>query len=286
VLARHPDGGLYLIWRNRRHPVADDPNVLAALTRGSQRPVPVSPALLNNLELGSPLGFLDIPGRGQPSQVRSDARIGQLYVVRFQGGGQQYWVALRQGVAPVTPLQADLLLSDPRTRQVTGKDDVTELRQAEFAAMRKEPALGTTGAAAPPETRPELAAADTGALCAVVPDDHGVAAIRVGAAVPEVADAARTGSRSGDGAVLADYVVVEPGRGAVVEAAAAPGAPGGALSVVTNLGRRYPVAGREVLGMLGYGRAKPSPMPAGLVSLIPSGRALDPQAALAPAVPG
>jgi hypothetical protein len=71
-----------------------------------------------------------------------------------------------------------------------------------------------------------------------------------------------------------------------VESAPAPGAGGGSLSVVTDLGVRYAVPGREVLGMLGYGGVRPVRMPASLVALLPSGRALNPDAARAPAVRG
>ncbi|MBQ0897406.1 type VII secretion protein EccB, partial [Micromonospora sp. U56] len=73
--------------------------------------------------------------------------------------------------------------------------------------------------------------------------------------------------------------------GAVVESVAAPGATGGAVSVVTDLGRRYVLAGTEVLGMLGYGDVRPVRLPAGLVSLVPAGSPLDPAAARAVAAP-
>jgi hypothetical protein len=91
--------------------------------------------------------------------------------------------------------------------------------------------------------------------------------------------AVRTGARTSTGTVLADYVFVEPGRGAVVQTAAGPGAPGGTLSVVTDLGRRYAVRGPDVLGMLGFGDVRPVRLPGGVVSLMPSGRALDPDEA-------
>jgi hypothetical protein len=52
------------------------------------------------------------------------------------------------------------------------------------------------------------------------------------------------------------------------------------------LGVRYAVPSREVLSMLGYGSVRPVRMPASLVSLLPSGHALDPDAARAPAVRG
>ncbi|MEV1160060.1 type VII secretion protein EccB, partial [Micromonospora chokoriensis] len=60
-----------------------------------------------------------------------------------------------------------------------------------------------------------------------------------------------------------------------------PGATGGAVSVVTDLGRRYVLADREVLPMLGYGGVRPLRLPAGLVSLVPAGATLDPAAARA-----
>ncbi|MEV4499432.1 type VII secretion protein EccB, partial [Micromonospora arborensis] len=104
-----------------------------------------------------------------------------------------------------------------------------------------------------------------------------------GVPLRDLAAAPRTAPTGG--AVLADHVVVEPGRGAVVEAAAAPGATGGAVSVVTDLGRRYVLADREVLAMLGYRDVRPLRLPAGLVSLVPAGATLDPAAARAVAAP-
>ncbi|OKI52189.1 hypothetical protein A6A27_32965 [Micromonospora sp. CB01531] len=62
---------------------------------------------------------------------------------------------------------------------------------------------------------------DGGALCAPVGDDTGVRDVRVGATPPDRSAAPGTPTgRSG----LADHLVVEPGRGAVDESVAAPGA--------------------------------------------------------------
>ncbi|MGC1210368.1 MAG: type VII secretion protein EccB, partial [Micromonospora sp.] len=55
---------------------------------------------------------------------------------------------------------------------------------------------------------------------------------------------------------------------------------------VTDLGRRYVLADRAVLGMLGYPDVQPVRLPAGLVSLVPAGSPLDPSAARAVAAPG
>jgi hypothetical protein len=85
-------------------------------------------------------------------------------------------------------------------------------------------------------------------------------------------------------AVQADRVVVEPGRGAVVSAQPSADAPG-TLSVVSELGIRYPVPGEDVLATLGYQGVSPVRLPSGLVALLPVGPALDPVAARTPGYP-
>ena len=78
-------------------------------------------------------------------------------------------------------------------------------------------------------------------------------------------------------------VSISPGTGVLVEADISPDAPGGALSVVTDLGLRYPLVSRDVIGYLGYGGRPVVHLPAGLVSLLPAGPALDPATASSPA---
>ena len=280
VLARHPDGSLHLIWQNRRHLIRDRVLVLAALTWPSEPSFEVAPALLNALPAGADLARIPMPGRGGESVEVADAEIGEVFVVESQGGGRQYAVAKRDGLANITELQANLLLTD------LGQDDPTPLSQNRFASIRKLPDLVPADPAAPPPTTPELVPAGDGGVCADVSDDAGVARVRTGVSMPDLTGTARTAARSSRGAALADHVLVEPGGGVVVEAAAAPGATGGAVSVVTDLGRRHAVANGEVLGMLGYGGVRPVRLPASLVALVPAGEALDPEAALAPAAPG
>jgi hypothetical protein len=79
------------------------------------------------------------------------------------------------------------------------------------------------------------------------------------------------------GGVQADLVHVPRGKGALVVAAASPDAPAstGTVSIVTDTGRRYPIAGRDLLGKLGYGGSRLQQVPAQLVALLPQGPALD-----------
>jgi type VII secretion protein EccB len=272
----------YLIYHNRRHRIRDTTTVLAALGWAHQQPVIVTAALLNTLDVGTTLELIDVPGRGKESSVGADTKIGQVFVSELQGGGRQYAVALADGIASISQVQADILLGDRATRDLIGQTEPTRLAQGDFAAARKLPAIDIAGGTAPAAT-PPLAAAG-GAVCTSTADGTGVTEVRAQAGIPDVGPAVRTGARTTTGAVLADYVFVEPGRGALVQTAAGPGAPGGTLSLVTDLGRRYAVSSPDVLGMLGFGGVHPVRLPAGVVSLTPAGNALDPAEARGPAV--
>lgn len=287
VLARHRDGSVHLIWHDRRHRIQNPSLTLVALGWSSQQPVGAAPALLNAIPAGSDLAPININDRGEDSTAVPDTKIGEVFVVNTLGGGEQYAVGLRTGLAEITQVQAALILGDPRTAEEVGQKQPTKLNSGEYANLRKANSLvPKDDEDALPPTVPRVATPQQGTICVVIRGDSGVSDVRIETDVPDASDAARTGERTEGGTVLADLVVVQPGRGAVVEAAPAPGAGGGALSVVTDLGVRYAVPSLDVLGMLGYGGVRPVRMPASLVSLLPAGRALDPEAARAPAVRG
>ncbi|MFC0006685.1 type VII secretion protein EccB [Micromonospora siamensis] len=279
LLVRHPDGTLHLVWHQRRHLIRDPDRVLAALAATRERAVPVAPALLNTLTAGVDLAPLAVPGLGGPSRRVPGATVGTVYLVRNTGGGRQYAVVEREGLAGITELQASLLLAR------TGQGAPEQLSLGRFAELPKLRDRVPRGAAAPPSSPPRLAGTEGGSVCARTGDDGGARELRLGGSLPDLTGAARTTPSAG-GPPLADHVLVEPGRGAVVESVAAPGATGGAVSVVTDLGRRYVLADRAVLGMLGYRDVRPVRLPAGLVSLVPAGSPLDPEAARAVAAPG
>jgi type VII secretion protein EccB len=279
VLARAPDGSVHVIWHNHRYKVRNQSLVLPALGWSSQQMVRAAPALLNAISAGSDLAVVDIPGRGDDSEAVPGTTVGEVFEVQSLSGGKQYAVGLRDGLAEVTAVQAALILAESRGQP-------TKLDSGDYLTKRKSKSLVPKGDGTFPATVPAVATPLDGTICAVVRGDSGVADVRVSTTVPDSSDAVRTGERTKGGTVLADLVVMQPGRGAVVESAATAGASGGALSVVTDLGVRYAVPNREVLGMLGYGGVRPVRMPANLVSLLPSGHSLDPNAARAPAVRG
>ncbi|MEV6694668.1 type VII secretion protein EccB [Micromonospora sp. NPDC051196] len=271
LILRDPDGRLHLVRQQRRHLIRDADRVLAALATTRARAVPVAAAVLNTVPAGLDLAPLDLPGLGTPSERVADARIGDVLVVSNTGGGRQYAVVLRDGLAGITELQAGLQLAR------TGQREPEQISLGRFAALPQLPDLAPTGPDAPPSGPPRLATASSPVLCAIVGDDTATVDLRLDATLPDLS--AATPAVGADGRTVADHVLVQPGRGALVESVAAAGATGGALSVVTDLGRRYVLADAEVSAMLGYGQTRPVRLPAGLVSLVPAGASLDPQAA-------
>ncbi|MDP9798892.1 type VII secretion protein EccB [Catenuloplanes nepalensis] len=256
-------GEIHLLWHDRRHPVASAA-VLSALGWSAVRPAVVSAALLDTVPLGSALAAPRVPGLGDPSAV-AGAVAGSVFVVATQGGAREYAVALADGLATITQVQADVLLGDPRT----GQSGPVELSQAAYAAA---PRAGDLRPPDAPATTPALLPVE-GALCGVADSDAGLGELRAGVRLPPA-----------DGFASA-AVRVEPGRGALVEAVAAPGADGGTISLVTAAGRRHALASADLLPTLGYPEATPLRLPAALVDLIPEGAALDPIAATRPALP-
>jgi Type VII secretion system ESX-1, transport TM domain B len=209
-------------------------------------------------------------------------RVGQVFVVSNTSGSKQFGVALAAGMAEITSVQADLLLTGG-ANGLGGK--AKEMGQAQYAAAAKAPSLVPTGAGAPPPTTPQpLAAASPGSvapagLCAAFATAGGPPRLAVVSPAPTAPGERRSVRTATDGAAPADWIAVPAGRGVVVEALAGPNSPSGALALVTDVGLRYPVPSRDVLATLGYARATPQRLPAALVALLPSGPALDPAAA-------
>jgi hypothetical protein len=74
-------------------------------------------------------------------------------------------------------------------------------------------------------------------------------------------------------------VVVAPGAGVLARAPLAPGVPGQALYLITDVGLKYPLASVEVAEKLGYAGVAPVEVPALLLALVPTGPALSPDRA-------
>jgi type VII secretion protein EccB len=275
VLAQDRAGGYHLLWNGHRYAIRDPDVVLTALTWRGRPPVLVADALLNTLPPGQDLAPLAVAGHGHPSRF-SGHRVGEVVKVESQSGSVQFGLVRAEGIAAITQIQADLLLADPANGLGGAAQSIT---QAQFASAPAAASLVPSGDTAPPATTPDLASpGEHGGVCAAFTDAANPPALTVLAARPVAAGETRTVQAP------VDWVAVQPGRGAIVDAVAAPNAPSGLLGVVSDLGVLFPVPSTAVLATLGFGAAAPHVLPSALVALLPRGNALDPTAAgVAPA---
>ncbi|WP_018352245.1 type VII secretion protein EccB [Longispora albida] len=281
LIAKSASGVTYLVWHGHRYAIRDAQLILPALGF-SEAPAGLAPAWLNALPSGADLARIAVPARGTPSKL-PNVRTGQVVLIETQGGERQYHVALADGLAAITQVQADILLGDPETP--AAQQGALRMSPAEYATSPRAGSLiPEAGPAAPPATTPKStrpARADA-AICATYRDASGSPEITLDATaqVPDATPA--TGGSTRDGALLADRIIVEPGSGALVSALPSPTAPAGSLAIVTDLGVRYPIPAPDVQKMLGYATTTPLRLPAALVALIPAGPPLDPATALTP----
>ncbi|MFI1250941.1 type VII secretion protein EccB [Streptomyces anulatus] len=296
VLVSGPDRTEYLVWRGSRLPLDRASDARNALGFGSERAMPVSAAFLDALAPGPALKPPEAPGRGQkgPALGGEPSTIGQLFEVSVPGGGSTYYLLRKDGLVPLSRLEAALVLGDPATQKDAYQGRSPEARAVGADALRthraKETAAGAF-AAELPRTPPIPQSAPRGsALCAQVDGGNGGARIRSvlvpltglgpvavaqGAAQPLVAACART-----------DATVVRPGRGALVRALHASGAAhAGTTYLVAENGVKYRVPAKESLEALGYGEGDIGSVPAPLLAALPTGADLDPAAAAGAAEP-
>ncbi len=284
LLARAPTGQTYLTWSGRRMQLSGA--ALAAMGYASAQPSPVGWPWLNAVPAGPDLVAPNIGGRGRPGPAVDGhpTLIGQLYQVSgFVGGASnEYYVVFADGLAPVTPTGAALLLADPKTKQAypTGSVQVLSLSTAGLGAAPRS-GISAINPQLPP-TPPKLAAVGPGSVpCVRLSMNAGTGpAAQIGIASTARAAGGPAAAGGGD-RLLADRVVVDPGAGLLMRDQPAPGATDGALYLLVDTGVRYPLPSKDVSQVLGYEEATAIPVPATLLALVPVGPPLDPAAARA-----
>ncbi|MBT8227405.1 MAG: type VII secretion protein EccB [Dactylosporangium sp.] len=265
---------IHLIWHNRRFEIQDSAMVLKALAWEALVPVPVRLGWLNGLAAGQPIGRIAVPDavsafRGVPS--------GQLYYVRNAAGNTQFYLALPDGLAKVTPMQADILRGDPVANPQGSAPQEIQAGQV----VESQGTIVAGGDAQPPTATPRVVTPHSAQapLCAVFPPDAQDPTVLTDAAVPAGSPVADTGGAETGGGSVADRVLVPPGLGALVYALPSAEATTGTLLLVTEPGRAYPVEPQVAMDRLGLPLAAAVRLPTSLVNRVPLGPALDPAAA-------
>jgi type VII secretion protein EccB len=262
LLVQDPAERIFLVYANKRFlfPEGRATATLRALGWADRRPWPVAAAWANSVPLGPDLTPPPVPDSGDDSGLR-DWRVSQLVT-----DGKQWGVVLSDGLAPITAVQALLLQTDP------GAYPPVELGSAFNTLPASRQQLVDAGGL--PSTVPDLVT-PAARVCMTLPVEKTGDGVRIDPTVPPGVPV--RGAPAVPGGVQADLVHVERGKGALVAAAASATAPpdSGTVSIVTDTGRRYPLAGRDLIARLGYTAKAPVQVPAQLVALLPQGPALD-----------
>ncbi|MEU4621275.1 type VII secretion protein EccB [Actinoplanes sp. NPDC023801] len=255
LLVRDPIGRTHLVLDGKRHllPAARVDAVQRALGWYGTRPWLVSTAWIDSVQAGPDLAAPVVTGLRRTSVIPG-RKVGQV----LTGDGRTFGVVLADGIAALTEVQAKLLAATSTTATPINIG-------AEFIRLPESKARLSATAEGLPATVPTLADAPASA-CVTLPGDT----VTVNATVPA--------GTAPDGAARVDLVHVARGHGAVVESVASPDAPAGSgtVSLVTDAGRYYPLASRDLLSRFGYGNVRPTRVPAQLVAYLPAGPALDP----------
>lgn len=280
------DDAVYLVDSNGyKHLVPTPDSTLSSLGISTATRATVAPGFTKALPTGVDLAAPQISNIGDPSTITGQ-KIGDIFE-HTVGSNTTYLVALSEGAAPITELQALLLKG--------------ETKQAEYitGGPAQEAASATAGndhlyypdsddpvafAAALPLTQPTVPSG-WHAEPACISFDGTTAAITVNAVLP-IDAGIDTAQASDRGEVYADRIVIPPGRGMLVRT----GEEAGAFSLIVA-GQLYPVtrsvpneedryeivAAADPLIAMGYEGSPPAVLSSDLLSLIPSGPNLNVQ---------
>ncbi|MFF3606795.1 type VII secretion protein EccB [Streptomyces sp. NPDC002463] len=289
-----PDHTTYLVWQGSRLRLDKEFGAAVSLGYGSVTPRPVSAAFLDALVTGPDLVAPEVPGRGGagPSLDGRASTTGQVFQAEVPGSDEHpYYLLRKEGLAPLTATQAALVLGDPRTREkaYAGKTPLTVPLSAD--ALKQHLAPGAEGRSPVTEglptepPKPAVIAGDQSACTRVEPREDGTLVTTLLVPTDALPPAAQPSPDAAPACLRVDAVVVRPGRAALVRALGAGGSTLGTTTyLVDDTGTKFRVPTAKALGALGYGEGRAVALPSPLLSMLPTGPALDPDAA-AGAVP-
>lgn len=252
----------YLLWNDMKLHVDDDA-ALIALGMEPDDAIPVSPVFVSAVNTGPDLKAPKIGKNGKDAgKVNGDdAEYGDFYTV----GGQDY-VLTPDGFAPIGEVST-LLLTDgepghPAEIPASVVEDTGTVDVEPNGFMRTVPKM-------------ESAAVDA-VVCAVAENDEKVAlAVHTDPPKAILDPKVFNPVNEFDETDTADHFWLPGGKGALVREVGSTGALDGTVYLLTDQGAKYALAD-DAASRLGFNKSEPTPVPASLVALVPTGPALDP----------
>jgi type VII secretion protein EccB len=253
ILVAGPAGKQYVLWDNVKYQVAER-SAPVVFGLGNQTPINAPALWLDAIRSGPALAPPAIAGKGKegPSVAGQRVRIGTVFEVSA-AGADQYYVLLRDGLAPLGRTTAALLTVSGvgPVRHVSPAVVASAPASSNWSLLNSLPDL-LSGTAYQPE--------DT-ALCLRQTSPGSVSGTTI------ITDEA---------AVAATGVIVPSATGMLVQ----PPAPKSFLSptpltyLITDEGIKYALADSSVAAAFGYTGVNPHTVPVAVLDLIPSGPTL------------
>jgi len=285
-------GNTFLIYDGVRAAIDPaDPILSHALRLSDSEIRPISPGLLNSFPQVEPIVPKTVEGTGEPAAyLPATYRVGSI-LQSVDSRGQQLYVALREGLQPISPATADIIRYGNPQPSIAA--DPAAISPALLSAV---PIVHSLGVDHYPTATPRLVDADPDSVVCMSWQRTGPAAdatsrLLVGHRLPLPEDARPVSLATSDGSGPGlDSVYLKPGTGEYVQATGdEPGSRAkGQLFYVSDLGLRFHIQDALTATALGLvGTKEPSgatetplsaPWP--VLSLLPSGPELSQQAAL------
>ncbi|MFD1931580.1 MULTISPECIES: type VII secretion protein EccB [Nonomuraea] len=265
----------YVIFNDTKMRV--QPEGVAALGASAPRQVPAS--WLNAIPDGPDFRARHPSGMGtrMKGPDGENARIGQIYTTTGVAGGQTRWyVLVSDGLAPITPTQANLALQDPRIKAVYGSRDAvpTEIDAATANSNLTKTQRHLMGGGLPTSLPKVITVQGTSPLCAVYSDTAKgsvKAKLTIGSTIT-IRPPTVTGSEQ-----YFDQVILPAGGAALAGLLPGEGQLGAinTYELISDQGLRFPLQSADQIGKLGYQPADVTPVPTHLLHAIQPGPTLD-----------
>ncbi|MFE3238535.1 type VII secretion protein EccB, partial [Kitasatospora indigofera] len=233
-----------------------------------------------------------VPQRGEPGpQVGAlKTRIGQVLESRAgtSEASVSRFLVLPDGLAPLSAIEASLVLGDPKTKDAYpgGTVAAAPVGASDAATAPASKRSAPTGLPlTPPDlTSPVVGQPRTPCVRMVLRPDAAVASVEVTLAEKGTAGREGTAGRTPSGGPI----LLAPGSGMLAQAPVSAGDTSTKAYLVTDLGVKYPLPSLDAAGALGYSGSGAGmvTVPASLLDLLPTGPVLDPQAAAREYAPG
>jgi type VII secretion protein EccB len=284
LLVRAPDETIFLIWQGKRHRIPGRAEA-TALGYGGVDPTDVTAAWLNPIPQGRDFEVRRTPDTGAPGPEidGGPSVVGQIYLVRNPAiGADQLYLVRADGLAPLSPTVAALLLAAPFTRDAYAGAAVTPIEVGP-GALSEAPSSedGPDLVGGLPQMPPEVVVPgqDDAACVAFFPVGKGEMRVVTGFVPAAVHKEAMPVARHDAGAT-ADRVLFPAGGGVLVREQQSPEAALNAVYLVTETGMKYPLADSGVVEALGYSEQSAVAMSGEMLALLPSGPVLSVEGAL------